>query len=69
MEGGVCTDRVRRNPGLCKLNRVADQPGFDATRIDLDVKLEGEQVGSFPEGLERARRRECEIVACVCLTG
>jgi hypothetical protein len=61
--GRILTDRARSNFRFTKFNRVANQPGFDALRLRLDVKLNSEQVRPFPECLGRAMRRECEILA------
>jgi hypothetical protein len=61
--GRILTDRARINFGFTKFNRVANQPGFDALRLRLDVKLNSEQVRPFPECLGRAMTRECKILA------
>ena len=61
--GRILTDRARINFRFIKFNRVANQPGFDALRLRLDVKLNSEQVRPFPECLGRAMTRECKILA------
>jgi len=61
--GRILTDRARGNFRFTKFNRVANQPGFDALRLRLDVKLNSEQIRPFPECLGRAMTRECKILA------